>query len=66
MTQNRDFLGLIDREDTGLHFSTSKLGPEYEIPNALNLRWSHRRWARIHPFRLALASGVGDIGARRG
>ena len=21
-------------------------------------------WARIHPFRLALASGVGDIGAR--
>ena len=23
------------------------------------------RWARIHPFRLALASGVGDIGARR-
>ena len=31
-----------------------ELGPRSQI-----------RWARIHPFRLALASGVGDIGARR-
>ena len=33
--------------------------------DAVELR-EHNLWARIHPFRLALASGVGDIGARRG
>ena len=32
--------------------------------DAVELR-EHNLWARIHPFRLALASGVGDIGARR-
>ena len=46
------------RTDGGHTSSMRDIGPRlYHLEN-LDL------WARIHPFRLALASGVGDIGAR--